>query len=61
MGSRWAILRLVVDLHLPLTEIENWDLDDIRHVNAILDMRQDHEAAADAYHAAQMAKPGERK
>ena len=54
-------MRLVVDLHLPLTEIEKWDLDDIRHVNAILDMRQDHEAAADAYHAAQMAKPGERK
>lgn len=49
MDVRWPILRLVIDLRIPLSEIEKWDLDDIRHVNSILDMRQDCESAADAY------------
>lgn len=52
--GRWEIMRLVVDLHLPLSEVEKWDLDDIRQANAILDMRQDHEAALDAFNAAQI-------
>ena len=38
----------------PLSEVEKWDLDDIRYFNAILDMRRDCEAAADAYQAMQM-------
>jgi hypothetical protein len=37
-----------------LSEVEKWDLDDIRHFNSILDMRRDCEAAADAYQAMQM-------
>lgn len=41
---------------MPLTEVENWDLDDIRHMNAVLDMRRDCEGAADAYQAAQVKK-----
>lgn len=40
----------------PLSEVEKWDLDDIRYFNSILDMRRDCEAAADAYHAMQMEK-----
>jgi hypothetical protein len=44
----------VTDLHLPLSEVEKWDLDDIRHINSILNMRQDYEGAADAYQAMQM-------
>ena len=38
----------------PLSEVEKWDLDDIRYFNSILDMRRDCEAAADAYQAMQM-------
>ena len=38
----------------PLSEVEKWDLDDIRYFNSILDMRRDCEAAADAYRAMQM-------
>lgn len=45
------VWRLVLDLHLPLTEIERWSLDDIREANALLDMRDDHDAALDAYQA----------
>lgn len=41
---------------MPLTEVEQWDLDDIRQMNAVLDMRRDCEAAADAYQAAQIKK-----
>lgn len=44
---------------IPLTEVEMWDLDDIRHVNAVLDMRRDCEAAADAYQAMLMKKQTE--
>lgn len=44
---------------MPLTEVEQWDLDDIRHMNAVLDMRRDCEGAADAYQAAQMKKATE--
>ena len=43
-------------MHLPLSEVEKWDLDDIRHVNAVLNMRQDYEGAADAFQAEQMKK-----
>ena len=50
------MLRLVVDMGMPLSEVEKWDLDDIRYFNSILDMRQDYEAAADAFQAAQMKK-----
>ena len=50
----WPILRLVVDMGQPLSEVEKWDLDDIRYFNSILDMRRDCEAAADAYQAMQM-------
>ena len=50
----WPVLRLVVDMGQPLSEVEKWDLDDIRYFNSILDMRRDCEAAADAYHAMQM-------
>lgn len=38
----------------PLTEVEKWDLDDIRRFNSILDMRQDCEAAADAWQSEQI-------
>lgn len=63
VSSRWPILRIVTDLHLPLSEVEKWDLDDIRHVNAVLNMRQDYEGAADAFQAEQLKKqkPGGRK
>lgn len=54
MEDRWPILRIVVDMGLPLSEVEKWDLDDIRHINSVLDMRRDCEDAADAYQAAQM-------
>ena len=50
----WPKLRLVVDMGQPLSEVEKWDLDDIRYFNSILDMRRDCEAAADAYQAMQM-------
>lgn len=50
----WPILRLVVDMGQPLSEVEKWDLDDIRYFNSILDMRRDCEAAADAFQAMQM-------
>jgi hypothetical protein len=50
----WPILRLVVDMGQPLSEVEQWDLEDIRNFNAILDMRRDCEGAADAYQAAQV-------
>lgn len=50
----WPILRLVVDMGQPLSEVEKWDLDDIRYFNSILDMRRDCESAADAYQAMQM-------
>ena len=49
-------MRLVVDMGVSLSEVEKWDLDDIRHFNSILDMRRDCEAAADAYQAEQMKK-----
>ena len=49
-------MRLVVDMGVSLSEVENWDLDDIRHFNSILDMRHDCESAADAYQAEQMKK-----
>ena len=49
----WPVLRLVVDMGQPLSEVEKWDLDDIRYFNSILDMRRDCEAAADAYRAMQ--------
>ena len=52
----WPILRLVVDMGQPLSEVEKWDLDDIRYFNSILDMRRDCEAAADAYRAMQIEK-----
>lgn len=38
---------------MPLSEVEEWDLEDIRQLNAILDMRQDCDGAVDAYQAAQ--------
>lgn len=38
---------------MPLSEVEKWDLEDIRQLNAILDMRQDCDGAVDAYQAAQ--------
>lgn len=41
---------------LPLSEVERMDLDDIRQLNAVLDMRKDHESAADAWQAAQVKK-----
>lgn len=41
---------------IPLSEVEQWDLDDIRQVNAALDMKADYEAAADAYQAAEVDK-----
>lgn len=41
---------------MPLSEVEKWDLDDIRHFTAILDMRRDYDAAADAYQAEQLNK-----
>ncbi len=47
---------MVVDMGVSLSEVEKWDLDDIRHFNSILDMRQDCESAADAYQAEQMKK-----
>ena len=49
-------MRLVVDMGLPLSEVERMDLDDIRQLNAVLDMRKDHESAADAWQAAQVKK-----
>ena len=49
-------MRIVVDMGMPLSEVEKWDLDDIRHMNSILDMRRDCESAADAYQAMQMQK-----
>ena len=30
----------------PLSEVETWDLDDIRYFNSILDMRRDCEGQA---------------
>lgn len=52
-------MRLVVDMGQPLSEVEKWDLDDIRYFNSILDMRRDCESAADAYQAYQMKKATE--
>lgn len=49
-------MRIVVDMGMPLSEVEKWDLDDIRHMNSVLDMRRDCESAADAYQAMQMQK-----
>ena len=49
-------MRIVVDMGMPLSEVEKWDLDDIRHMNSVLDMRRDCESAADAYQAMQIQK-----
>ena len=49
-------MRLVVDMGLPLREVERMDLDDIRQLNAVLDMRRDHESAADAWQAENVKK-----
>ena len=49
-------MRLVVDMGVSLSEVEKWDLDDIRHMNSVQDMRRDCESAADAYQAMQMQK-----
>ena len=54
--DRWPILRLVVDMGLPLREVEHMDLDDIRQLNAVLDMRRDHDSAADAWQAENVKK-----
>lgn len=51
----------MLDAHIPLSEVEKMDLDDIRQLNAVLDMRQDYEAAADAYQSEQMAKTTSRE
>ncbi len=49
-------MRLVVDMGMPLSEVEKMDLDDIRHFNSILDMRNDCECAADAFQSEQLKK-----
>ena len=46
---------------MPLSEVETWDLDDIRHFNSVLDMRQTYESAADAYQAEQMKRPDDKR
>lgn len=46
----------MLEVGIPLSEVERWDLDDIRQMNSALDMKADYEAAADAYQAAEMDK-----
>lgn len=41
---------------LPLSEVERMDLNDIRQLNAVLDMRRDHDSAADAWQAENVKK-----
>jgi hypothetical protein len=59
IDERWPILRLVVDLKMPLSEVEKWDIEDIMHLNSVLDMRSDYESAADAYEAMETKKAAE--
>ena len=54
-------MRLVVDMGVPLSEVEKWDLDDIRQFNSVLDMRQAYESAVDAYQAEQMKRPSDKR
>ena len=61
VDERWPILRLVIELKMPLSEVEKWDLEDIRQLNAILDMRQDCDGAVDAYQAAQASMERKRQ
>lgn len=39
---------------IPLTELSHWDLEDIRKMNALLDMQAAHSAAVDAWHEKKM-------
>ena len=41
---------------MPLSEVERMDLNDIRQLNAVLDMRRDHDSAADAWQAENVKK-----
>ena len=44
---------------MPLSEVEKWDIEDIMHLNSVLDMRSDYESAADAYEAMETKKTAE--
>lgn len=39
----------MLDGHQPLSEVMRWDLEDVRKMNALMDMREAHAAAADEY------------
>ena len=49
-------MRLVLDAGLPLSEVEQMDLDDIRQLNAVLDMRRDYNSVVDAWESEQVKK-----
>ena len=49
-------MRLVLDAGLPLSEVERMDLDDIRQLNAVLDMRRDYNSVVDAWESEQVKK-----
>ena len=51
----------MLDAGLPLTEVEQMDLDDIRQLNAVLDMRQDYEGAVDAWQDYNLKKVEQRR
>lgn len=46
--------RIVLEKGIPLTELSHWDLEDIRKMNALLDMQAAHSAAVDAWHEKKM-------
>lgn len=45
----WPIWRIVKEAHMPLSEVEQWSLDDVRQFTAVLDMGKAYTEAHDGY------------